>query len=193
MRGRGSAGFSMVEALVGLTVMTLAMAGFAGMLIQSSRINKREQMTAQVQADARNCLSMIIQKLRSAGWDPRDVGFTAVTLDPDLDDAISQIEVRADLNEDKDIDDDFEQLLIRHRDDVVEWRRTVDGSFETLAIHIANDADGDGVVEPMFVPDADPPVRITVRITAQSPQPDPTTHEPIRYTVTSDVVLRDAL
>jgi len=190
---RDARGFSMLEALIGLTVLLLAMTAVAGMLIQSSRINKKQRMNVQVQADARNCLSMIVQRLRSAGWDPHGVDFDAVSLDSDSTDSIDEIEIRADLNDDGDIDDDFEQLLIRHRDDQIEWRKTSAGSFEILAINISNDSDGDGNTDPMFTADGNPPTRITVSVTAQSPQPDPVTREFIRYTVSSDVVLRDAL
>jgi hypothetical protein len=45
----------------------------------------------------------------------------------------------------------------------------------------------------MFVPDANPPTRIGVTVTAQSPTPDPTSGDFIRYTVRSDVVLRKEL
>ena len=63
-----------------------------------------------------------------------------------------------------------------------------------LADTITNDADGDGVAETMFVPDATThPTRIMVRITARSPAPDPRSGRYIRYTVSSDVVLRKAL
>jgi hypothetical protein len=46
----------------------------------------------------------------------------------------------------------------------------------------------------MFLPDTTPtPSRITVQVTAESPVPDPVTGQPIRYTVSSDVVLREQL
>ena len=66
-------------------------------------------------------------------------------------------------------------------------------AFEILADNISNDANGDGTIEPMFVLDAIPPTRITVQITAQSPVVDPNTRDFIRYTVSSDVVLRKEL
>jgi len=198
MRTRGRQdGFGIVEMLVSVTILLLAMSGLATLLIQNARINKSQQMAADVQANARNCLSMIVQRLRSAGWDPTDNGFAPVVLDPNLLDNISQIEVFADLDEpaDGDTDDDDEQILIRHINNQIEWRRTSDVTdpFEVLAINISNDQDGNGVPEPMFVPDANPPNVITVLITAQSPVVDPVTRDFIRYTVSSDVVLRKTL
>ena len=87
-------------------------------------------------------------------------------------------------------------MLIRHNGDRIEWRLTGDVSdpFEVVAMGITNDANGDGVLEPMFQPDdpTDPSV-ITVQITAQSPTADPRTGEFIRYTLRNEVTLRKKL
>jgi prepilin-type N-terminal cleavage/methylation domain-containing protein len=194
---KGQKGFSLVEMLVSVTVLMLALSGLATLLIQNARINKSQRMTAEVQANARNTLSMVVQKLRSAGWDPTNAGIATVNLDADLTDLVSEIEVFADINEDGDTDDADEQILIRHVGPTrqIVWRPTSDNTdpFIILSGDISNDADGDGTIEPMFVPDATPPTRITVQITAQSPAPDPTSRQFIRYTVSSDVVLRKAL
>lgn len=196
-RGGDERGFSLIELLVSVTVLVLAFGGLASLLIQNARINKAQRMTAEVQANARNTLSMVVQALRSAGWDPTNAGIATVNLDPDTSDDISEIEVFADVNEDGDTDDADEQILIRHLGSSREvvWRPTSDttASFVVLSSNISNDADGDGTIEPMFVPDASPPTRITVQITAQSPAPDPTSGQFIRYTVSSDVVLRKEL
>ena len=50
-----------------------------------------------------------------------------------------------------------------------------------------------GTIEPMFIPNSASPTRVTVQITARSPDPDPTSGEFIRYTVSSDVELRKEL
>ena len=66
--------------------------------------------------------------------------------------------------------------------------------MEVLAVNISNDADGDGIIENMFVPDSTTdPQRITVQITARSPVLDPVSREYSRYTVTSDVYIRKDL
>ena len=195
-------GFTLVEMLVSMVVLMLVMVGVAALLIQSSRINKYEQLAVQTQANARNCLAMVVAKLRSAGWDPLNVDVPSVVLDPDLSDTISEIEVYADINGDGETDgtvtddDDGEQILIRHTGDRIEWRPSADTSdpFIILARNISNDADGDGTPEPMFVPDSTTdPRMITVRITAESPVADLRTGEFSRYSVVSQVVLRKAL
>jgi type II secretory pathway pseudopilin PulG len=189
-------GFSLVELLVALLVTLAIMAGLFGLLIENSRINKSKRLTMDAQANARSTLSLVVQKLRSAGWDPMNAGIPTLTLDPDTSDPVSQIEIFADLDMDGDTDEDREQILIRHQNGQVEWRSSNDVSapFTVMATNISNDADGDGVVEPMFVPDSTTdPTRITIRVTAQSPMPDPLTGDFIRYSVASDVILRKGL
>jgi prepilin-type N-terminal cleavage/methylation domain-containing protein len=194
---RNDRGFSLIEMLVSLALLMMALSGLASLLIQNARVNKAQQMTAEVQANARNCLSMIVQELRSAGWNPKNVsGFNTVITDQNLGDGISEIEIFADLDEDTLTDSLDEQVLVRHVGNQVVWRRTNDTNdpFIVLSNNISNDANGDGTPEPMFIPDITPnPTRITVRITAQSPSPDPTSGQFIRYTVSSDVVLRAAI
>ena len=194
MRSRREQGFTILEVLISMFVLVVAMGMLASLLIQNARINRSQQMTAEVQANARNTLELVVQTLRSSGWDPGNNAINVVTLDPDTTDAVSQIEVFIDLDADGVTDKANEQILIRHNNGLVEWRRTLGGNFTTLSPNISNDADGDGNIEPMFVPDdTTTPTMITVQITAQSPDPDPTSREFIRYTISSDVVLRKNL
>jgi prepilin-type N-terminal cleavage/methylation domain-containing protein len=197
MKGaRDEAGFSLLELLVSLALLSMVMGGVAGLLVQNSKINRAEQMSAEIQSNARSCLSMIVQTLRSAGWDPRNAGFSAVALDPSPTNSNNYIEVFADLNEDGDTSDAGEDVTIRWTSSRIEWRQTSDTTqpYVILADSISNDADGDGTAETMFVADSmSNPTRITVRITAQSPVPDPRTGQYIRYTVASEIVLRKKL
>ncbi len=176
MRRQDQAGWSLVELLVSVTILLVIMTGVTQLMLHNSRINKSQQMTAMVQANARNSLSLIVQRLRSAGWDPMNAGIGSVTVDADLGDDISEIEVFADLDEDGLTDGTDEQVLIRHTNDRIIWRRSNDvlEAFVVLSTNITNDADGDGTIEAMFTPEpvADPD-RITVQITARSPVPDP--------------------
>jgi len=192
----GAAGFSLVELLVSLAVFSVVMVMMANQLIQNSQINKATQLRTEVQSTARTTLSLIVNSLRTAGWDPTDTGFAAVALDPDPTDAIDLIELFADLNADGDVDDADESITIRHVNDRIEWRRTNDpkAPFEVLGALITNDADADGTREPLFVPDNTvSPNRITVQITAESPVADPRTGQFFRYTVSSVVILRNEI
>jgi hypothetical protein len=193
-RAVGQRGVTILEMLVGVTVLFVAMTSVAGMLVQSGRINKSQQMTAAAQSDTRTCLAMIESTLRTAGWDPMSAGIQVVRLDSDPGDGVEVIEAFADLDADGDTDGPDEQVLIRHVNDRIEWRRSVGGSFEILATGISNDADGDGTVEQMFVPDSTTnPTRIVVTITAESSGTDPLSREPVRHTMASEITLRKKL
>jgi prepilin-type N-terminal cleavage/methylation domain-containing protein len=187
-------GFSLLEMLIGITVLVLAMTVVMGVVLHNARINKSEQMAVAAQSDARTCMSMILQKLRTAGWDPASAGIQVVRLDSVPGDGIEEIEVYADLDADGATTGVDEQVLIRFLDDRIEWRRSAAGSFEIMATGVSNDEDGDGTPEQMFTPDSTTdPTRITVRITTESPFPDPTSGVPIRYTLVSDLALRKSL
>ena len=195
-------GFTMVEVLVSLTVLALAMTGLFSLLVHNSRLNKSEQMKAETQANARNVLSIVVQKLRSAGWDPLGTDlFNGLTLDTNTGDTIAEITVRADYHTagtpgtpDGLADQVDEVIVFRHTNNALIWDNDDDGTFEVLAVNISNDADGDGTIENMFVPDSTTdPQQITVQITARSPVIDPITRDFSRYTVTSDVFIRKDL
>jgi len=190
---RDNRGFTLLETLVSLAVLTLTLGALATMLIESARVNRTQQNTAQIQADARSCLNIIVQHLRSAGWDPTGLDFDAVTPDQDLTDGVSWIEFRADLNGDGDLADDFEQVVIRHLGSQVEWRTSPAGDFVVMASNITNDADGDGTPEPMFEVSGDPAQTVYVAITAEAEELNSHTGEPIRFTVASEIDLRSRL
>ncbi|NIL99934.1 MAG: prepilin-type N-terminal cleavage/methylation domain-containing protein [Acidobacteria bacterium] len=195
-------GFTLVEALVSLTVLALAMTGLFSLLVHNSRLNKSEQMKAETQANARNVLSIVVAKLRSAGWDPLGTDlFNGLTLDTNTGDTVAEITVRADYHTagtpgtpDGLADQVDEVIVFRHVNNQILWDNDDDGNFDVLAVNISNDADGDGTIENMFVPDSTTdPQQITVQITAVSPVIDPITRDFSRYTVTSDVFIRKDL
>jgi prepilin-type N-terminal cleavage/methylation domain-containing protein len=196
MKHTNERGFTLVEMLVGLVVAGLVGIAMATVLLQNSRINRSQQMFTAVQNNARSSMDLVVSRLRSAGWDPMNANIAVVATDPDPLDDVSQIEMFADLDEDKQTLSDGEQVTIRHIDDRIEWRLNGDASspYQVVATGITNDADGDGVIEPMFQPDdpADPAV-ITVQITARSPVPDPRNGKFIRYTLKNEVTLRKGL
>ena len=187
-------GFSLVEMMVGLLVVSLAAVALTTTMLHSARLNRAEQMSVDVQGNARSSIELIVSRLRSAGWDPLNAGIATVAGDPDPSDDVSQIEIFADHDEDGVTESDGEQVLIRHVGDRIEWRLSASAPFSTIAAGISNDADGDGVVEPMFeLDDAADPTTVTVQVTATSAAPDPRTGEFTRYTLTHSVALRNQL
>jgi type II secretory pathway pseudopilin PulG len=192
-RPTAQAGFGLLEALVSIAILSVILTIMATLLIENSKVAKAQRLQAQAQASARSTLSLLTQKLRLAGWDPSGAGITGVALDSDPTDSIDYIDLFADLNADGDVNDAGESITIRHVGDRVEWRETSSDPFEIIGVGVSNDADGDGVTEPMFTADTSPdPTRITVQITASSAALDPKTGEPVRFTISSDVTLRNA-
>ena len=100
MGTRDQRGYSILEMIVSLAVLLLCVTALAKLMVRNSQINKGQQLTVSAQSSARNSLSMIEQKLRSAGWDPRNLNLGDVALDSNLGDDISEITIFADLNGD---------------------------------------------------------------------------------------------
>ena len=191
---RQQRGFTLVEMLVSLAVLSLAIGAIAPLLLDSSRVNRSQQMTMTVQADARNCLELVTSIIRSSGWDPRKTGFAALTLNASDPASADHIEVFADLNEDGDTADDGEDVLVQLSGKQLQWRKSTGGTLVVLADDVTNDANGDGTAELMFTPDsATAPTKITVKMTTQSAARDPRSGQFIRYTVSDVVALRGKL
>jgi prepilin-type N-terminal cleavage/methylation domain-containing protein len=188
-------GFTLIEVMISLVVLVVATSSMAVYLVQNMRINKSEEMALEVQASARNCMSMIQAALRSAGWDPSDAGLPAVALDPTPGGPDNYIQVFADFNGDGITAGANEDITIRQHDGVLEWKTAAGAAtYVVLAEDVTNDANQDGVIEPMFTPDSTTtPQRITVQITVRSPAPDPRTGRYQTYTLKSDVTLRGRL
>ncbi len=185
-------GFSFVELLVSLGVLTLIMGLVASIVVHNAKLNKAQQMRVEVQSNARSALALVTQTLRSAGWDPSNAGVTPVGLDSNLGDSINYIDVFADLNGDGDVADTGETVRIQHNGDRVEWRRSSGAAFETVGVHLTNDLNGDGTPEPMFVANSSPnPTSVTVRITGTSAVQELQTGEFFRYTVSNAVAIRN--
>lgn len=195
MSARGESGFTLIEGLVTLTVLSVAVAILGSMLVQAGRINRQQRTQAELQESARTALSITVQALRTAGWNPRQVpGVSPVVASPSGT-TTDDLTINADTNGDGTISGTDEIVEIRHVDDRIEWKRgTATGTaFETLAADITNDANGDGTAEPMFtLSSASAPKTVTVKITAQSKFRDLQSGRYQRYTVSSDVMLRSA-
>jgi len=194
MTSSSERGFTLLETLVSVAVFSVAASVLASMVIDGAKLTKTEQMTITAQSDARNCVSLIEQALRTAGWDPRNAGFSGVQLQSPAQAASNWIEVFADLDENSTTLSDREDVTIRLNGTTLEWKKSTGGAFEVLSPNITNDADGNGVPELMFTPDSvSNPKRITVKVTARSPVPDPRTGQYVRATISTDVVLRGRL
>jgi len=185
-------GFTLLETLVSVAVFSVVATMVASTVLDGAKLTKTEQMTITAQSDARNCVSLIEQAIRTAGWDPRNAGFAGLQLQSPAQASNNWIEIFSDLDEDGTTIGAGEDVTIRLNGTNLEWKKSTAGAFEILAPNITNDASG--VPEVMFTPNsAVNPTRITVKVTARSPVPDPRTGQYIRATVSTDVVLRGSL
>lgn len=196
MSGRREAGFTLVEGMVSLALLAVSMAILGSILVGSMRANRMQRTQAELQESARTAMSIITQALRTAGWNPRQVsGISKLVPNPSGSTAVNEVTINADLNGDGTLNGTDEVIDIRHSTDRIEWRRPLvsGANYETLAVDITNDADGDGTAEPMFtLSSASSPRTVTVRITAQSQMRDLQSGEFQRYVVRSTVDLRSA-
>jgi len=185
-------GFTLIETLVSVAVFSVVATMVASTVLDGAKLTKTEQMTIAAQSDARNCVSLIEQVIRTAGWDPRNSGFAGIQMQSPAQPANNWIQIFADLDEDGATSSNGEDVTIRLNGTTLEWKKSTAGAFEILSPNITND--GSGVPELMFVPDsAINPKRITVKVTARSPVRDPRTGQYIRATIATDVVLRGSL
>jgi prepilin-type N-terminal cleavage/methylation domain-containing protein len=186
-------GFTLVELLVSLAIFSVIATMVAKTVIDGAKLTKTEQMTIAAQSDARNCVSLIEQVLRTAGWDPKNAGITGIQLQSPAVASTNWIEVFSDVDvEDGATTGNGEDVTIRLNGTQLEWKKSTGGSFEILSPNITNDSGG--APELMFTPNSTTnPTRITVKVTARSPVPDPRTGRYIRATISTDVVLRGNL
>jgi prepilin-type N-terminal cleavage/methylation domain-containing protein len=192
MNAASERGFTLLETLVSVAVFSVVATMVASNVVEGAKIAKSKQMAIAAQSDARNCVSLIEQAIRTAGWDPRNNGFAGIQLQSPAQASNNWIEVFADLDEDGATTGAGEDVTIRLNGSNLEWKRSALGPYEILSPNITND--GGGAPELMFVPDSvTSPKRITVKVTARSPAPDPRTGQFIRATVSTVVVLRGSL
>jgi prepilin-type N-terminal cleavage/methylation domain-containing protein len=95
--GRSSAGFTLVELLVSLTIFAVVAGVLTTVLVSANRTHRQTTNRAELQAASRQALSLLTAELAQAGADTRipPVGIVGVVA-ADL----ASVRVRADLNAD---------------------------------------------------------------------------------------------
>jgi type IV pilus assembly protein PilW len=95
--GRNSAGFTLVELLVSLTIFAVVTGVLTTVLVSANRTHRQTTHRAEIQAASRQALSLLTAELAQAGADPRipPVGIPGIVAADS-----ASLRVRADLNAD---------------------------------------------------------------------------------------------
>jgi prepilin-type N-terminal cleavage/methylation domain-containing protein len=134
---RGSrAGFTLIELMISLTILTVVMAALMGAVLSVQRgyVNQRERVRAQESLRAAQMTMVTI--LRSAGADPTSSGMGLLNPDPDGNGVFDDVRVVTDFNMDGDILDPLEDVRAWVASDTL-WVRWQGGaSAQALAAPI---------------------------------------------------------
>ena len=96
---QASAGFSLLELLIAMTITLAVMVAASTLLASSLRTRTRENLRSQALAAAQRSLSIMSREIGNAGYGLTDNGIIAA------DSSATSIRVRANLNNDSDLDD----------------------------------------------------------------------------------------
>jgi prepilin-type N-terminal cleavage/methylation domain-containing protein len=126
------AGFSLLELLIAMTITLAVMVAASTLLASSLRTRTRENLRSQALAAAQRSLSIMSREIGNAGYGLTDNGIIAA------DSSATSIRVRANLNNDSDLDDVDEDVrfvyqsanteIVRYDDSTAAAARSVLGT-----------------------------------------------------------------
>jgi prepilin-type N-terminal cleavage/methylation domain-containing protein len=126
------AGFSLLELLIAMTITLAVMVAASTLLASSLRTRTRENLRSQALAAAQRSLSIMSREIGNAGYGLTDNGIIAA------DSSATSIRVRANLNNDSDLDDVDEDVrfvyqsanteIVRYDDSTAASARSVLGT-----------------------------------------------------------------
>ena len=111
-RQRKMQGFSLIELLVTMAVLSIVVGIVGQMVVSVQRDYLSQQQLIEAQNNARAALDIIVRLTRMAGNDPERIGFQAIDPDPDNNGIYDSIHLRGDWNPaDDDLLDTYEDIL----------------------------------------------------------------------------------
>lgn len=131
---RRAAGFSLLELMVSLTILSVLMGALLSAVISMQRgyVNQRERVRAQ--ESLRAAQMTLITILRSAGADPLSSGLTRLDPDPNGNGTFDDLRVVTDFNPpDGDVSDLLEDVRVWLANDTLWVRWRAGGSDQPLA------------------------------------------------------------
>jgi prepilin-type N-terminal cleavage/methylation domain-containing protein len=125
MRAGGRAGFTLVEVLVSLTLLSVVLGAAVAVMLGVQRGYIRQRETARAETALRTAEATILGVLRAAGADPRDTRLTLLDPDKRNHGVFDNVRVVSDFNPpDGDVTDLLEDVLVYVERDTlyVSWR-----------------------------------------------------------------------
>ena len=122
-------GYSLIEMLITIAVMTVVMGLIGTVMITVQRQYMSQQKLIDASNNARVALDLVLRLVRVAGNNPERIGFEPIHPDPDGNSQMDSIRLRADWNPgDGDISDAYEDMIFSTSNGVLYIRRPSDGS-----------------------------------------------------------------
>jgi len=76
-------GFSIIELLIAMAIVSIVLAATYGLFINYSRSNTLQSVSTDVQQDLRAAIMLMEQEIRGAGFNPRDIVGTGILIGSD--------------------------------------------------------------------------------------------------------------
>ena len=163
---RTDAGFTMLELLLVIGVISIVLGAIVGSFDNMSRIFTRENVKADTQKKARFGLDFMIQDIQLAGLNPYEMaggGILAATP--------TSLQLASDLNFDRDFDDPFENVIYSLNGTRLEHTNHL--GTETLVQDVSDfsftyfDANGNVLPEPINLPEIRS-IGVSITLTSQA-------------------------
>ena len=127
-------GFTMVELIVSLTLLSVILVGVFNSILTTQRMYTVQSATARAQESLRAAEYTISTILRTAGADPNGMGGTFVDPDPLARGAFDNLRVVSDFNPpDGDTDDILEDVLVWVGSDTLWIRWSAGGEYQPMS------------------------------------------------------------
>jgi len=169
---KNTAGFTLIEILVSMTIGLVVLAGVAGTFTAHTRQNNAEEQIVQMQQNVRAALDLMVREIQMAGYKPNGGTVTGVTW------STSQLEIQADMDGNGSINTaaGSEEDIIYAYDNVnfqITRKLGSSGTAQLLADNITAftfsylDANGSATTTSSSVR------KVSISITARTAKPDP--------------------
>ena len=125
LQRRARAGFTLVEMLITMTLLTIVLGSVTGMVTRTQRDYVRQREAVRLQENVRTAEMLLTRLLRTSTVDPLNLNLGSIVVDPLAHGQFDNIRLRSDFNPpDGDVADPLEDALIYTSQDTlyVRWR-----------------------------------------------------------------------